>query len=127
LKDSCKSVVRRAAEIYSRGSDALDVATLNDALSTASARTRGALLHAGRALGKWEALALLLRESAQGEDASVQIAHKEIARWLQRTNRRFSPLSPALASELPAILQAAIARHPESNWHDVSLHIRSAL
>jgi hypothetical protein len=61
--------------------------------SAQSERVRRQLIRAARLMEKWDALVFLLPLLSTSD---APVAHEEINRWLQTTNRRFAALDPAI-------------------------------
>jgi hypothetical protein len=124
LRDQSNSVVRTASNIYCRGVISLDEPTLTSALSGASDHTKAALMSAAHLLGKWEALAFLLRQCAEGTQFCASLAADQIERWVRHSNQRFTLPSSALTGELPRLLRTAQERNPVHDWSGVAEAIR---
>ncbi len=87
LRDQSGLVVRRALSLLAKEGQLLGCAELQNE------RVRRQLIRAARLMGKWDALVFLLPLLSTSD---ALVAHEEIDRWLQTTNRRFAALDPEI-------------------------------
>jgi len=103
LRDASGLVVRVALRLLSKEGPLLELHTLQQAYAASpSEAVRRQLLHGSRILGKWDALAFLL-PLMLSDDAAF--AGAEIDRWLQSSNRRFTPLDSGMRESLEGDLR----------------------
>jgi hypothetical protein len=94
LRDQSGLVVRRALSLLAKEGQLLGCAGLQQAYASAqNERVRRQLIRAARLMGKWDALVFLLPLLSTSD---ALVAHEEIDRWLQTTNRRFAALDPEI-------------------------------
>jgi hypothetical protein len=92
LRDQSGLVVRRAMSLLAKEGQLLGCEELQQAFASAqSERVRRQLIRAARLMAKWDALVFLLPLLSTSDEL---VAHEEIDRWLQTTNRRFAALDP---------------------------------
>lgn len=110
LNDPATRVRREAIRTYRIGDHALDPALLEGAyLRTTADSQRISLLHAVRALGKWDALAFLLARAEDSEAARFLFLAPHLDRWRLHANSSYVPLPDARKIELLSALDLAAA------------------
>jgi hypothetical protein len=117
LRDPSGLVVRVALKLFSKEGPSLDLFTLEHAYASApSEAVRRRLLHGSRVLGKWETLSFLLPLMSSADAA---ITSGEINRWLQASNRRFTPLDSAVRVKLAGELRRLQDSAPSPRWAEL--------
>ena len=119
LKDSSKRVIRQAAEIYRRGSIALDALTLDEALGNVDDSRAPYLIALSDSLGKWEGLEFLLHQALSTDYARAECAANHIDRWILTANRKFVAPSVQQVQRLTNLLRVAQSRHSRRDWRPV--------
>ncbi len=122
LHDDATLPVSAALRIYRKGSDSLDRAALESALSQAkSPGLKACLLSACRLLTKWERLGFLLSWSIRCPD-DTDAVDIEIDTWLKSANRSYSQPSPAQGSEVRELLARLRGERPSHRLDLVAFH-----
>lgn len=103
LRDPSGLVVRRALSLLAKEGQLLGSAELQRAYASArSERVRRQLIRGARLMGKWDALVFLLPLLSTSD---ALVAHAEIDRWLESTNRRFTAPEPGIRMIITKYLQ----------------------
>lgn len=117
LDDPATRVRREAIRTYRIGDHALDPALLKRVYLSATADSqRISLLHAVRALGKWDGLAFLLARAEDSEAARFLFLAPHLDRWRLHANSSYVPLPDDRKVELLSALDRAAAEHPRYGW-----------
>lgn len=117
LDDPATRVRREAIRAYRIGDHALDPLVLEGVYLRATADSqRISLLHAVRALGKWDALALLLARAEDSEASRFLFLAPHLDRWRLHANSSYVPLPDARKVELLSALDRAAGEHPHYRW-----------
>ena len=102
---------------YRIGDHALDPVLLDGVYLRATTDSqRISLLHAVRALGKWDALAFLLARAEDSEAARFRLLGPHLDRWRLHANSSYVPLHDARKVELLSALDRAAGKHPHYRW-----------
>jgi hypothetical protein len=121
LKDRSTRVIRQAAEIYRRGTVALDALTLDDALANVEDSRAPYLIALSDSLGKWEGLEFLLHHALSESRERAERAADHVDRWILSANRRFTAPSVHQVQRLISLLRAAQSRHSRRDWRPIDI------
>jgi HEAT repeat protein len=123
LRDSSSRVVDVALGGYTRGTDALTVTTLNEAIAGATTPgMRARLIGASRLLSKWDRLQFLAAHFAVSHETDREALKVAMTRWIVTANRSFIQASPERKLDLRRAIETARSIHPARFWDQV-LHL----
>jgi hypothetical protein len=123
LEDHSALVNRQAAEIYRRGTIALDVHTLEEALTRVEDRLARRLIALSDSLGKWDSLEFLIRQTLSESIERAECAADQIDRWILAANKRFTAPTSSQVQRLVRLSQDARLRHSERDWRSLEIDL----